>query len=97
MSREDTANRLVDDLQSLLTGGFSELEFRTKYPAASAAPDLPNEIWASLEHYLTDADIRNRDARYRALQDAEMEKLIGLLRVGGSDSELIKVTFLSTS
>lgn len=93
----DTANRLADDLESLLTGSLSELEVRRKYAAADAASGVPKEIWANLEHYLADADVRERDFRYRGFQAVEMKKLVGLLRTGASDSELKKISFLSTS
>ena len=42
-------------------------------------------------------DIRERDPAYRAMQDAEMEKLVRLLRARAPDVELAKVTFLRHS
>jgi len=56
----------------------------------------PRVIWPNLEHYLADNDIRKRDPAYRA-QDAEMEKLVRLLRARAPDVELAKVTFLRHS
>lgn len=74
MSRDEDAKRLADNLESLRTGTLSESEFRGKCQAAIAA-DLLNVLWLNLEHYLADFDIRERDPEYRAMQDAEMEKL----------------------
>ena len=36
----------------------------------------------NLEHYLADADVRERDVAYRDFQDGELRKLIGHLRDG---------------
>jgi hypothetical protein len=96
MSRNEDANRLADDLESLRTGTLSESEFRAKCQAA-VVPDLLSIIWPNLEHYLADLDIRKRDPDYRAMQDAEMEKLVRLLRAGAPDAELATIHFLGYS
>jgi hypothetical protein len=95
MSRNEDANRVADDLESLRSGTLPESEFREKYQAG--APDVLNVIWPYLEHYLADFDIRERDPDYRAMQDSEMEKLVQLLRAGAPDAELAKVHFLGYS
>lgn len=95
MSREG-ANRLADDLESLRAGTLSESEFRAKWETAPV-PDLLNVVWPNLEHYLADLDIRETDPGYRAMQDAEMEKLVRLLRAGAPDPELAKIHFLGYS
>ncbi len=96
MSREEDADRLADDLESLRTGTLSESAFRAKCQAA-VVPHLLSVIWPYLEHYLADFDIRERDPDYRAMQDGEMEKLVRLLRSGASDAELTKIHFLGDS
>jgi hypothetical protein len=96
MSRSDDASRIADDLESLRTGTLLESEFREKCQAA-AVPDLLNVICANLEHYLADFDIRERDPAYREMQNAEMEKLVRLLRAGAPDAELAKIHFLGYS
>ena len=95
MSREEMS-RLADDLESLRTGGLSHREFRANWQT-DVVPGLPSIIWPNLEHYLADTDIRERDPAYRAMQDAEMKKLVNLLRAGAPDVELAKVTFLRHS
>jgi hypothetical protein len=96
MSREEDAKRLADDLESLRTGMLSESEFRAKCQSA-VVPELLGVIWPNLEHYLADFDIRDRDPDYRAMQDAEMAKLVRLLRAGAPDDELADISFLGYS
>jgi hypothetical protein len=96
VTRNEDANRLADNLESLRTGTLSESDFRGKYQAG-IVPDLLNVIWPNLEHYLADFDIRERDPDYRVMQDAEMEKLVRLLRAGAPDAELVKIHFLGYS
>jgi hypothetical protein len=96
MSREEDANRLADDLESLRTGLLSESAFRSKCQSA-VVPALLDVIWPNLEHYLADFDIRDRDHDYRAMQDAEMAKLIRLLRAAAPDDELDDISFLGYS
>lgn len=97
MSREQLAKRLADDLESLLTGQLSEGAFRTRYEGDVADSTLLDAIWGNLDHYWADSDIREREPVYRAMQNAEMEKLVRLLRAGAPDSELTKVNFLRYS
>jgi hypothetical protein len=96
MSRDEDISRLADDLEALRTGGLSGLEFRANWQV-NVVPGPPSVIWPNLEHYLADTDIRERDPAYRAMQDAEMDKLVRLLRAGAPDVELVKVTFLRHS
>ena len=97
MRREQQADRLADDLESLLTGNLSEGAFRTRYEGDVADSTLLDAIWGNLDHYWADSDIREREPAYRAMQNAEMAKLTGLLRVGAPDSDLAKVNFLRYS
>jgi hypothetical protein len=96
VSRENDANRVADDLESLRTGELSESVFRAKWQAA-VVPELLGVIWPNLEHYLADLDIRKRDPDYRAMQNAEMEKLVQLLRAGAPIAELAEIHFLGYS
>lgn len=97
MSREQQANRLADDLESLVAGHLSETAFRTKYQRDVDGSTLLAAIWGNLEHYWADSDIRDREPAYHAMQNAEIGKLVGLLRTGAPDSELARVTFLGYS
>ena len=95
VSTDEDAGLLADDLASLGTGQLSSQEFRARW---LAVVDGPLEvILASIEHYLDDLDIRERDHAYRAMQNGEMEKLIRGLRGGASGAELAKITFLGHS
>jgi hypothetical protein len=96
MSREEDASRLADELEALRSGTLTESQFRAKCQA-TIAPDLLSVTWEYLEHYLADCDIRERDSDYRVMQDAEVEKLVPLLRAGASDAELRKIHFLGHS
>jgi len=96
MTRDEDVSRLADDLESLRTGGLSDQEFRMNWQVDEVSGP-PSVIWPNLEHYLADIDIRKRDPAYRAMQDAEMEKLLRLLRARAPDVELAKVTFLRHS
>jgi hypothetical protein len=96
MSREKQASDLADALESLSAGNLSEREFRANYQKAEDAA-LLRVIWPNLEHYLVDADIRERDPTYRAMQNAEMGKLITLPRAGAPDDDLVKINFLRYS
>jgi hypothetical protein len=97
MSTEQDANRLADDLESLRAGTLSESAFRAKWQAAVVVPEQLSVIWPNLEHYLADRDLRDRDSDYRAMQDAEMEKLVQLLRTGAPNAELAEIHFLGYS
>jgi hypothetical protein len=96
MSREEDVSRLADDLESLRAGRLSDREFRANWQVDKLS-GLPSVIWPNLEHYLADIDIREQDPAYRAMQDAEMEKLVRLLRARAPDAELAKVMFLRPS
>ena len=96
MNRDIEASDLADALESLRAGRLSEKEFRGEYEQNRDA-SLSKLIWPNLEHYLADADIRERDPAYRTMQDAEMEKLLTLLRTGAPDAELAKIHFLGYS
>jgi hypothetical protein len=93
---ESQVTALANDLESLAAGTVSEADFRDKY-AAAESPAVLRIIWPNLEHYLADADIRRRDLSYRAMQDAEIAKLVRLLRARAPDAELAKIHFLGRS
>ena len=96
MNRQTEASDLADALESLRAGRLSEKEFRREYEQNRDAT-LSRLIWPNLDHYFADADIRERDPAYRRMQDAEMEKLLTLLRTGAPDAELAKINFLGFS
>lgn len=85
---------LASDLEALMLGELTEEDFRRRYRSELTSP-LLDAIWGNLEHYLADADIRAKDADYRAMQDGEMLKLIQLLRGDAPLAELQRVNFLS--
>lgn len=87
---------LANDLESLRAGTLSEAELRAKC-RERVPSDLLNAIWPNLEHYFADRDIRERDRAYGAMQDAELDKLVRLLRADISTIDLVKITFLGNS
>ena len=98
LSRGDRTaqRRLADDLEALLTGALTSDEFRRKY-GTSHLPSAALEALPDLDHYLDDADIRERDEAYRQMQDLELTKLIALLREGAPGWQLEQVHFLGPS
>jgi len=46
----------------------------------------------NVEHFISDSDIREKDSRYRTMQEKEMRKLIQMLRTGNiDDAKLISL------
>ena len=90
-----SAEHLSDDLQSVLEGALSPEQFRARNPIAGHA-GLLETVLCLVEHYLVDADVRKQDVSYRDMQDAEMRKLIEMLRSGRLD-EAAKIHFLGDS
>ena len=92
---QTTVDELADNLQGLLDGSVTSDEFRAHHPIAGQTGPV-EVVLCHVEHYLADADIRRRDSDYRAMQDAEMEKLISLLR-SGRLNDATEINFLSQS
>jgi hypothetical protein len=84
---------LASDLEALLKGALTAEDFRSRYQSSPTSAVI-DAIWGNLEHYLADADIRARDPEYRAMQNGEMLKLIGLVREDAPIVELRRVNFL---
>jgi hypothetical protein len=84
---------LAADLEALLEGALTEEDFRLRYQSGPTST-LVDAIWGNLEHYLADADVRARDPEYRAMQNAELLKLIRLLREDAPKTQLQRVNFL---
>jgi hypothetical protein len=57
---------------------------------------IAGTILCHVELYLADADVRSRDESYRAMQDAEMRRLIAMLRFGWLDVAA-RINFLAYS
>lgn len=88
------AESLAQKLEAVMAGTLS-LQSVLADPAnfkgsASAA-------FHGLQHFLADADIRETDSDYRAMQEQEMVKLIQLLNSGADTKVLGKITFLGAS
>lgn len=73
--------KFTDDLEALLHKKIDEEEIRHRYWKESAHKDIL-EIMQYVEHFLSDADIRERDPEYTSMQEQEMRKLINLIRKG---------------
>jgi len=90
---------LANELDGLLTGQVTPEQFETRYRAKYQAGVVPHDILdliASVAHYLSDADIRARDAEYRNMQEQEMRRLIEALR-GGNLDVAARISFLGPS
>jgi len=84
---------LAADLEALLEGALAEEDFRRRYQPGPTST-VVDAIWENLEHYLADSDIRDRDPKYRAMQNSEMLKLIRLLREEVPIMQLRRINFL---
>ena len=89
-------HELVADLRDVATGRLEESQFRAKY-MHPRAPAVLEHIWGGLAHFLSDADIRAKDAAYREMQERELDRLIQVLLKCGSEEELRHITFLGQS
>jgi len=96
MIRTEQAAEIADDLELLSNGSLSEEQFHARYRSRSE-DSVATTIWPYLAHFLSDTDIRARDEDYRRMQEAELAKLISLLRAGASDAELCRIHFLGDS
>ena len=76
---------LAEDLQAMLDHSMDSDTFRSRHPNQQQDAVIET-ILCQVEHYLADADIRDRNSDYAALQTTEMKKLISLLRSGDLDS-----------
>jgi hypothetical protein len=72
---------LADALEALLGGRLTPEEFRRAYPLRTASSEI-EPILDNIEHFLSDADIRARDPRYKAMQEGAIERVIIALRSG---------------
>jgi hypothetical protein len=89
-----TIQQLGDDLERLLHGAVDAHFIRERY-GNSGSPDI-SALVSSIEHFLSDSDIRAKDVTYRQMQEEEMTKLIKLLR-SGRINEARRISFLHES
>jgi len=87
--------QLASSLQQLLEGRLSADEFEAQWREPMIGAPGFDRVWAYLEHYLSDGDIRARDERYRRMQDGAMVELIARIRSGAGADELAQITFLA--
>jgi len=83
-----------DDLEQHLNGKADASYLREKYRNSDNS-DI-SLIMCSVEHFLSDSDIRSKDIRYRKMQEDEMIKLILYLRSGKFDDARL-ISFLHKS
>ncbi|MBD8530576.1 MULTISPECIES: hypothetical protein [unclassified Massilia] len=89
-----TNEALAAELQCVLDG-MAKLQDVLDNPVNQG--DELQSCFHGLQHFLADEDIRAKDGAYRQMQEAEMRKLIRLLRSGADCSLLSTVHFLGTS
>lgn len=87
------------DLNDLHAEKLSCEEFRSKYFDRSSNAILADEnvLISSLDHFLSDEDIRKKDSVYRDMQLSELKKLIILIENGASSEQLENIHFLSNT
>lgn len=80
---DNDIQELRDFLGQMLNGSLpaNEAEVRMKTCPAFRRTELEG-VYANLFHYISDVDIREKDAGYGELQDSEMKKLISRLEAG---------------
>ena len=89
-----TIQELANDLERHLHGTVDADFVRQQY-RNSDNPGI-TALMSSIEHFLSDSDIRGKDINYREMQEQEMMKLIKLLRSGRID-DARGITFLQKS
>jgi hypothetical protein len=89
-----TIQDLANNLERLLHGTVDADFIREQY-RNSDNPDIA-ALMSSIEHFLSDSDIRGKDTHYREMQEEEMIKLIKLLR-SGRINDARAITFLHKS
>lgn len=78
MTDKNSMHEFANDLETFLQGQTTESYIRGKY---LMSPDKNIEvIMAYVEHFLSDSDIREKDAKFRQMQETAMQKLIQALR-----------------
>ena len=87
---------LADALTDLLQGRSTAQQFRAVWSPRRSKLPLLDVVLSNVDHYLADTDIRARDEEHRRMQDADLEKMITLLRQGATD-RLSQITFLHRS
>jgi len=88
--------KLAHDLESFLNRKMSEDEILNKYEHAHRLGKDIDSILCNLAHFLSDGDIREKDAKYKQMQEQEMKKLIDLIRKGDIP-QAKKINFLHDS
>jgi hypothetical protein len=91
---EPSSVALADQLQRVLDGVI-QLEDVLEDPDNQG--EYLEGCLHGLQHFLSDDDIRAKDADYREMQETEMRKLIALLRSGADRRVLSKIHFLGRS
>lgn len=91
MIHSNSMLEFANDLEKLFRGQTTESDIRGKY-SMSHDKDI-EAIMAYVEHFLSDFDIREKDATYRQMQETAMQKLILALRSGDLNSAM-NITFL---
>ncbi|MCA9130522.1 MAG: hypothetical protein KDB22_25715 [Planctomycetales bacterium] len=90
----NAAQKLATDLEQVLSGQVAVRDIIARQGEYSA---VSKGVFANLEHYDADSDLRVKDSCYRTMQDGEMAKLVQLLRIGSADCVLERITFLQAT
>ena len=86
--------RLAQQLEGVLAG---TVDIDALLEDASSYGEPMHHCYHGLNHWAIDISAREEKADYRMMQEAEMRKLIQLLRNGASGRELSAVHFLRPS
>lgn len=89
-----TIYELANDLERHLHGTVDAEFIRDQYGNTNNS-DIAT-LMCSIEHFLSDSDIRGKEINYRKMQEEEMTKLIKLLRSGGIN-DAKRISFLQKS
>ena len=72
---------LADALEATLRGDLNAEHFRRQFPFREVTSEF-EQVLTHVEHFFSDADIRQRDAGYKQMQEASMARLVDALRSG---------------
>jgi len=89
-----TIEQLANDLERHLHGAIDAHFIREQY--GNADNREISALMSSIEHFLSDSDIRAKNTTYCKMQEEEMMKLIKLLR-SGKINDARRISFLHKS
>ena len=96
LSRDSSLDFIADALERLLQSppGEADSILRWLYASSSVLHKDAIDVLTNVNHFVAAFDIRDRDARFRVMQERAMRELIFALRQGEAREQLLMFSFL---